>query len=98
MSLNPIGVILQHKCSAGEAFDFFVFKGLEEEFKELKDSLYHIGCSHAKKFIEDNPKYVMMGSEDLGHIDIFNNGVRNIITDCLKKGFKLEMEMEEVKQ
>ena len=97
MNKKVIGLVLQHKCPVGEAFDFFVLEKLEKEYKELFEGCYQVNCNHANKFLKENPEFVFMGSEDLGHINLFNNGVRSLIQECLDKGFILKIEMEEVK-
>lgn len=83
---NKKGIIIKHPTGLNHsAFDILVHK----DNKQKIDEGYPIdNCRYIKKYLQDNPNYKYVTSEDNGHIPEFN-WIDNYVMDLLVQGWKL---------
>jgi len=83
---DPIGIILFHSGTVGDAFDVFVRKDKYKNFVHYEKDLYKVGChigKRAEEILGEN--YVWIGSEDYGHIS--NIWVDEMVKELMSAGF-----------
>lgn len=84
------GVIIRHMSSLMyPAFDVLVKKEYEKEFEKYKEDFYSIDCSYVEEFLKENPDYIYLGSEDLGHYEPINEYLKSVIKELRKAGFEI---------
>jgi len=79
-------------------YDILVKQDLYEEYKWVTEETYQAPeCSYLQRWLKDNPGYVYLGSEDLGHIPEFNEGTRALINKLVEDGFQIVDAMKALK-